>query len=50
MKKKTALLTAVTAALLALTGCQASDVASYNLSKAADNFEVNRRIVFFKIV
>lgn len=47
MKKKTALLTAATAALLALTGCQASEVASHNLSKAADNFEVNRRIVFF---
>lgn len=47
MKKKTALLAATTAALLALTGCQAADVASHNLSKSADNFEVNRRIVFF---
>lgn len=47
MKKKTALLAAATTALLALTGCQAADVASRNLSKSADNFEVNRRIVFF---
>jgi hypothetical protein len=31
-----------------LAGCErASDVASYNLSRAADNFEVNRRIVFY---
>jgi len=30
-----------------LTGCQDdAQVASYNLSKAADNFEVQRRIVF----
>ena len=28
-------------------GCSDADVASYNLSKAADQFEVNRRIVFY---
>lgn len=33
--------------LLALAGCNAADVASRNLSTAADNFEVNRRIVFY---
>jgi len=45
MKKLIAAL-AVTAA--ALTGCSSdADVASENLSKAADNFEVPRRIVFF---
>ena len=32
---------------LALTACSDADVASKNLSKAADNFEVNRRIVFY---
>lgn len=33
---------------IALTGCSSdADVASENLSKAADNFEVNRRIVMF---
>jgi hypothetical protein len=32
--------------LLALAGCSDADVASTNLSKAADNFEVNRRITF----
>ena len=33
--------------LLAVTGCSSSaDVASSNLSKAADNFEIQRRIVF----
>jgi len=42
-----------TLATLAITtifaaGCGAdADVASENLSKAADNFEVNRRVVFF---
>lgn len=35
-------------AVLTLAGCERpADVASYNLSRAADNFEVNRRIVFF---
>ena len=33
-------------ALLA-AGCSQADVASENLSKAADSFEVNRRIVFY---
>lgn len=33
---------------VALVGCnRASEVASYNVSQAADNFEVDRRIVFF---
>lgn len=35
-------------AVLALAGCSSdADVASDNLSKAAEQFEVNRRIVFF---
>lgn len=34
-----------TVAALALTGCSASEVASNNISKAADNFEVDRLIV-----
>lgn len=35
-------------AMLALSGCSSdADVVSENLSKAADNFEVNRRIVMF---
>ena len=33
---------------LAFLGCaQESDVASYNVSQAAHNFEVNRRVVFY---
>ena len=38
----------VVASLMTLTGCGANDaeVASYNLSKAADMFEINRRVVF----
>jgi hypothetical protein len=35
-------------ALGLLTACaKDADVASYNLSQAADNFEINRRIVFY---
>lgn len=45
------LIVALTVATVALTSCgmAASDakVASHNLSAAADNFELNRRIVFY---
>lgn len=35
-------------ALVALAGCQSdATVATENLKKAADNFEINRRIVFY---
>jgi hypothetical protein len=46
---KTAVAGATAALLLAATGCGDSDadVASRNLSTAADNFEVQRRIVFY---
>ena len=30
-----------------LSGCSDANIASSNLSKAADNFEINRRIVFY---
>jgi hypothetical protein len=43
MKK---LLVALAAAAV-LAGCSDADVASANVSKAADNFEVMRRIVFY---
>ena len=33
--------------LLAVTGCTDADIASNNLSKAADQFEINRRVVFY---
>lgn len=39
-------LTALTAALV-LTACNDAQVASRNLSQAADNFEINRRVVFY---
>lgn len=45
MSKTTKLL--AVAAVLALTGCSEADVASSNLSKAADQFEVIRRVVFY---
>ncbi len=32
---------------LLVAGCSDADVASENLSKAADQFEINRRIVFY---
>jgi hypothetical protein len=39
-------------ACLALVGCNEkdADVASRNLSTAADNFEINRRIVFYNTI
>lgn len=38
----------ILAALLVMVGCRDdAEVASYNLSKAADNFEIHRRVVFY---
>ena len=34
-------------AIVGLTGCTDADVASRNLSKSADQFEINRRVVFY---
>lgn len=34
-------------AVVLMAGCSDADIASQNLSKAADNFEVTRRIVFY---
>lgn len=38
---------AAIAAVALLAGCTDADIASQNLSKAADNFEVTRRVVFY---
>lgn len=39
--------TVIAASVLALGACQRdAQIASYNLSAAADNFEINRRVVF----
>jgi hypothetical protein len=47
MKFRTAI-AAAAISILVLAGCSSqADVASENLSTAADNFEVQRRIVFF---
>ena len=43
MKKLLVLMLSV----LAVAGCSDADVASSNLSTAADNFQINRRIVFY---
>jgi len=47
--KKWALIGVVFAAILVggASGCDDAHIASDNLSKAADNFEINRRIVFY---
>lgn len=48
MKKIIVLLALAAMAALALVGCSTSaQVASYNLSKAADQFQVYRRVVFY---
>lgn len=39
---------AITLSAVALVGCSSdADIASYNMSKAADMFEINRRVVFY---
>lgn len=46
--KRIALIGVLASAVIGLTGCvDDAQVASRNLSKAADNFEVPRRIVFY---
>lgn len=45
---KNILLTAIVVlGFLTLNGCTDADIASSNLSKAADNFELERRVVFY---
>ena len=44
---KKILLVVIVLLVLLLSSCTAADVASDNLSRAADSFEVNRRIVFY---
>ena len=46
--KKISLLVFIVLAIAMLAGCMSdADVASKNLSTAADNFEISRRIVFY---
>lgn len=48
MKKSTLTMAAVLMATAMLAGCNNdASIASHNLSKAADNFEISRRIVFY---
>ncbi|GIO42524.1 beta-sandwich lipoprotein [Paenibacillus apis] len=45
--KKISLLTILIGLAITLSACTDADIASSNLSKAADNFEIDRRIVFY---
>ena len=45
MTKSTVLL--IGASILAVAGCTDADVASRNLSQAADMFEIDRRVIFY---
>jgi hypothetical protein len=48
MKKKSFFKTLFLASFVVILGaCSDADIASENLSKAADNFEINRRVVFY---
>lgn len=47
MKNKVALSVAMVATAVGLAACSDADIASSNLSRAADQFEINRRIVFY---
>jgi hypothetical protein len=46
MKLRITLAIVIAIAMLAM-GCRDAEIASYNLSYAADNFELDRRIVFY---
>jgi hypothetical protein len=37
----------IVSTVMALAACSEADIASSNMSKAADQFEVNRRVVFY---
>ena len=47
MKRKIFAVVMVLLLLVTIAGCSDADVASQNLSTAADNFEITRRIVFY---
>lgn len=46
MKKKLAIALMVVATMI-LSACTEADTVNHNITKSADSFEVNRRIVFF---
>lgn len=45
--KKLLLAATLSASVMTLAACNDADIASANLSKAADNFEIARRVVFY---
>ncbi|MFD3261905.1 hypothetical protein ACE3MQ_25215 [Paenibacillus lentus] len=45
--RKISLLSILIGLAITLSACTDADIASNNLSKAADNFEIDRRIVFY---
>ena len=48
MKKAISIMVLLVLSTMALVGCSDdAQVASYNMVRAADNFEINRRVVFF---
>jgi len=47
MKKKLVTIFVGVMAIIILAGCTEADTVSQNLSKSADSFEVQRRVVFF---
>lgn len=47
MKKKIVMLFVGFVAIISMAGCTEADTVSENLSKSADSFEVQRRVVFF---
>lgn len=47
MKKKFVMFIVGVMSITSLVGCTEADTVSHNLSKSADSFEVQRRVVFF---
>lgn len=50
MKKKVAALTGAALLALGLTACNDAQVVNDNLTKDADNFKVNRQVVFYNAI
>jgi hypothetical protein len=48
--KKIFMLLTVLMITLSVSGCDAADLASENISKGADNFEILRKVIFYNVI
>ena len=50
MKKLIIVIALIIIAMMAITGCRDATMASYNVSKEADQFRVRRRVIFYNSI